>query len=336
MPFRVSLATSLRRLSRRKDALKVGLLVIIVVGFSLLKTEFTSTGNLYALMQTAALLGLVSLGLSLTMIAGEFDLSVGAMVAVAGLITLKLGTASAVGGVAIAAGIGVAVGVLNALIFVWLKVSSLIITLGTMITLSGVGFWMAGGKVVSSGNFDAGVVLDTPLLYLFSLRSLFTLATYLGVYMLMGYTRLGRDVVATGSKRSAATASGARVGLALTLVFSLSALFAAVAGSFLALSLATASATMGANLLLQAVSAAIIGGVALSGGVGNAAGVLVGVLILAALNNGLGLLGASSSAILFANGIVLLSVVLLEGGGNGGAHSGRLFQVEGSTFSGGD
>lgn len=293
--------------------LRLVLLAAIVVFFAAIDADFLRPQNIYALFQSFALLGLLTLGLSLTMIAGEFDLSVGSMVAVAGLITVKTGDANILVGVALAAAFGLLVGLANAAIFAWLKVSSLVVTVGTMMTLSGLAFLLAGGRVISMSNYDAGALLDNPILSVFSLRSLITVAAFIIAFGLMRLTRVGRDIVATGSKRTVATASGARVGVSLVIVFCLSGFCAAVAGSLLSISLATASATMGANLMLQGASAAIIGGVALSGGVGGPLGVLTGVLILTALNNGLSLLGTNAPGILFANGLVLLVVVLLDG-----------------------
>lgn len=293
--------------------LRVLLLIAIFIAFSALFENFLNPRNLYALLQSFALLGLVTLGLSLTMVAGEFDLSVGAMLAVGGLITLKLGDPNVGLGIAAALGFGLVVGLLNAAIFSWLRVSSLVVTVGSMMALSGLAFWIADGRVVSFPNFAPGELLDARLLGVFSLRSLITLAAFGLAVLMMRFTKAGRDVIATGSRRAAALASGARVGFSLFLVFCISSVCAALAGSLIALSLASASATMSGNILLQAASAAILGGVALSGGVGGPAGVLVGVLILTVLNNGLSLIGTSASGILFANGLVLLVVVLLDG-----------------------
>ncbi len=306
--------TARSRFSRSlRDVARLVLLVAIVVFFTVADPDFLRPQNIYALFQSFALLGLLTLGLSLTMIAGEFDLSVGSMVAVAGLITIETGDPNVFVGVALAAAFGLAVGLANAAVFAWLKVSSLVVTVGTMMTLSGLGFLLAGGRVISMSNFDAGAALDGPVFSIFSLRSLITVAAFVLAFLMMRFTRVGRDIVATGSKRTVASASGARVGVSLVVVFCLSGLGAALAGSLLSISLATASATMGADLMLQGASAAIIGGVALSGGVGGPFGVLVGVLILTTLNNGLSLLGMSASGILFANGLVLLAVVLLDG-----------------------
>jgi len=292
---------------------RLGLLVLVFAALAVATPYFLTIDNLYALMQTVALLGLVTLGLSMTMIAGEFDLSVGAMVAVAALVTVKLADTSVIGGVALAVAAGALVGLLNACLFSWLKMSSLVITVGMMMVLSGLAFWLADGKVVSTDHFAPGEFLDARLLGLLSPRSLITLTAFAAGWALFRFTRTGRDIIITGSQRTAAVATGARPVFALVVAFVASGMCAALAGALLGLTLASASATLGSTLLLQAASAAIIGGVALSGGVGRPLGVLTGVVTLAALNNGLSVLGASTASVLLVNGLVLLVVVLMDG-----------------------
>ncbi|MBF8644027.1 ABC transporter permease [Pseudomonas pudica] len=307
-------SSRLRFIGGNAGLFRFALLTLVILVFAVTLDSFGSSRNAYALLQAFALLGLVSLGLAATMLVGEFDLSVGSMVAVSGLITLKVGGSDhLLGGVLAAVAFAAAVGLFNALVFAWLRLSSLVITVGTMIALSGFAYWLAGGKVINTENFDAGSLLDDSILGFFSVRSLLTLGMFLLMYLLLKYTRLGRNIFATGSKALAAKASGVSTTRVYIFVFVFSSVCAALAGSLLSISLATASATMGSNLLLQAASAAIVGGIALSGGVGGVGGVLVGVLILTALNNGLSLWGASAAAIAFANGMVLLLVVMFDG-----------------------
>jgi ribose transport system permease protein len=250
----------------------------IIMFFRLIAPNFLSAGNLFALMQAFSLLGLLTLALGLTMIAGEFDLSVGAMVSFAGLCTVKLGQVNALVGISVAAALGLLVGLFNGVLFRSLRISSLVVTVGTMIVLTGLSFWIAGGRVVSYDNLDVSDWLEKALLFAFSPRSILTLFAFFLVWLLLGHTKIGRDIYATGSLRNAAEAAGARVTFSLILVFCLSGMLSAVAGSLLALSLATASATLGNNLMLQAASAAILGGVALSGGIGDAFGMALGDL----------------------------------------------------------
>jgi ribose/xylose/arabinose/galactoside ABC-type transport system permease subunit len=293
--------------------LRLGLLLALVFVFAAWNPAFVSPRNLYALMQSFALLGLVALGLSLTMIAGEFDLSVGSMVAVGGLLTLVVGQQNLVYGMGVALVFAILVGAANAFVAVRFNVSSLVVTVGSMMALSGFAFWLAGGKVISTDNFDLGFALDDPIFAVLSWRSLITLAAFLLIGLFMHYTLAGRDIRVVGSKRQVAAASGARVGLSLLIVFVASAFCAALAGSLLSMSLASAAATTGSNLMLQAVSAAIVGGVALSGGSGTPSHVLIGTLVLTAMNNGLSLVGMGATGISFANGLVLMGIVLLDG-----------------------
>ena len=284
----------------------------ILLFFMLRAPNFVSAGNLFALLQAFALLGLLTLAVGLTMIAGEFDLSVGAMVSLAGLCTVKLGQDNVFLGIVIAALTGLLVGVFNGFLFRYLRISSLVVTVGTMIVLTGASFWIAGGRVVTYGNLDVSDWLEQTILFVLSPRSSVTLIAFFLAWLLLGRTKAGRDIYATGSNRNAAEAAGARVTFSLVLVFALSGLISAVAGSLLSLSLATASATLGTNLMLQAASAAILGGVALSGGVGNAFGMALGAFTLSALNNGLSIMGANSPTILLSNGLLLLGVVLFD------------------------
>jgi ribose/xylose/arabinose/galactoside ABC-type transport system permease subunit len=301
------------RLVSTATLLRLALLTGLIVIFAVWNPTFVNGRNVYALLQSFALLGMVALGLSLTMIAGEFDLGVGSMVAVGGLLTLVVGQGDLLFGMCAALAFAIAVGVANAFIITRFNVSSLVVTVGSMMALSGFAFWLAGGKVISTDNFDVGFALDNPILAIFSWRSLITFAAFLAAGLFLRYTLIGRDIRATGSKRQVAAASGANVELSLYVVFIASAFCAALAGSEVSMSLASAAATTGNNLMLQAVSAAIVGGVALSGGAGAPANVVVGSLILTVMNNGLSLVGMGAMGILFANGLVLMGIVLLDG-----------------------
>ena len=294
-------------------AIRLVLLVGMPVIFGLSVNHYFSQANLYAIFQAFAFLGIIALGLSVTMVAGEFDLSVAAISTVAGLITVKFGGDSASLGILYAVIFGVVVGVANAALLPWLGVSSLVTTVGSMMFLTGVGYWLAGGRVLSYSNLDVSDFLDQSVAGIFSPRSLITIACFVVVSLVLRFTTLGRDLYASGGHRKAAIQSGARVGKALTVGFVISGGLSALGGGLLSLSLATASATMGSNILLQAASAAIVGGVALGGGIGSPLGVAMGVLILTILNNGLGLLNATSTQILLVNGLLLLIVVLLDG-----------------------
>ncbi len=293
--------------------LRILLLIAVPLFFTFNNRYFLTSGNLFALMQSFALVGLVAVGLALTMIVGEFDLSIAPVVSVGGLILAKMGGDSAIIGVCYACAFGLAIGMVNALLVVKLKVSSLVSTLGMMILLSGFAFWIADGNVVPYYNFDASDMLNAPILTILSPRILITIAIFFAIYLVLSFTRTGRDIFATGSHRQSAMMSGANTTLAIFFAFGCSGLFSALAGALMSVSLATGSPTLGDSLLIQAASAAILGGVALTGGVGKAQGIATGVFILAALNNGLSLSGVSSAVSQLVNGAVLGIVVLING-----------------------
>jgi ribose/xylose/arabinose/galactoside ABC-type transport system permease subunit len=288
--------------------LPIGLLMI----FFFLNHDFLSVGNIYALMQAFALLALVTLGISMTMVAGEFDLSVGAVSAVAGLVLVKTGEAHPILGIAFALAAGVVVGVVNGALTRVLRVSSLVTTLGTMILLNGLAVWLEGGKVLAYNNFDEADLLDQAIGGIFSMRSLVTIGCFVLVALMLSFTRLGRDIRAAGSHRKAAEMAGSNVSLALYAAFALSGGLAALSGALTSISLSTASSRFGGDLVLQAATAAIIGGVTLTGGVGTPGGIACGAMTLAILNNGLSLLGVPSSTILLLNGTMLFIVLVTD------------------------
>jgi ribose/xylose/arabinose/galactoside ABC-type transport system permease subunit len=286
--------------------------LVLLLTFFLLRRDFLSVGNLYALMQAFALLGIATLGISMTMIAGEFDLSVGAVAAVTGLVLVKTGESHPVLGILFALAAGGIAGLANGAITRSLRVSSLVTTLGSMILLNGLAVWLEGGKVLAYNNFDEADMLDSAIGGLFSMRSLIAIACFLLVAMMLRYMRVGRDIRAAGSHRRAAEMAGSNVSLALYSAFALSGVLAALSGALTSVSLSTASSRFGTDLVLQAATAAIVGGVTLSGGVGTAMGIASGVMTLTILNNGLSLLGVSSSTILLLNGTLLFIVLIAD------------------------
>jgi ribose/xylose/arabinose/galactoside ABC-type transport system permease subunit len=287
--------------------------IALIVVFSAVNRDFFSIGNLYALMQSFALLGLVTLGISLTMIAGEFDLSVGAIAATAGLVLVKTGETHPIMGITFALLAGVMAGLANGALTRVLRVSSLVTTLGTMILLNGVAVWLEGGQVLAYNNFDEADLLDQAIAGVFSVRSLVALCAFGMIAIMLWFTRVGRDVRAAGSSRKAAEMAGANVSLALFVAFALSGVLAALTGVLTSISLSTASSRFGGDLVLQAATAAIVGGVTLTGGVGSPGGIACGVMALTVLNNGLSLLGIPSATIMLLNGGLLFVVLISDG-----------------------
>jgi len=275
--------------------------------------RFLSTATLTSVMQQFATLGLVALGLGLSMVIREFDISVAGMLSLAGVIGVLVGAHDPWLGVAAAIAAGLVGGVVQGLIMVWLRLSSVGVTLGGLLTFGGIAHVITGSKNIVFPDMKAALAVNAPILEVFSVRSLVALGVVVVAAVVIGYTRYGRDIIAMGSDRRASVVAGVDTDRLLVAVFAVSGMLAALAGVLLSYSLATASPVGLAEVLVPAVAAAILGGVSLSGGTGRPLGIAAGVLILALLRSGLQSLGASPFVHDIATGGVLMLVAILDG-----------------------
>lgn len=289
------------------------LAVLAFIAFTVTNPAFINPGNLYSLLQSFAVLALVATGLAIVMIAGEFDLSIAGSIPLAALIAVKVGEAAGVPlGVAAAIAVAVGVGVLNGWLTAHYSVPSLAVTVGTLVLTIGLGFAVAGGKIVTLTDFEPGLWLDQAIAETISPRALIFVVLVVAAGWLMAKTWSGVKIRAVGSDRQRSSASGLPVTRVLILAFVVSGLFAGVAGALQGLTLASGAPGSDEATLLQAVTAAIIGGVALTGGKGSIAGVAAGAMLLAVVGNGLSLQGTSTAIIQLINGGILLLIVVID------------------------
>lgn len=287
-------------------------LVLMVLVFSVMSPGFLTSFNIYSVGQSFALLALIAAGVAMTMLVAEIDLSVSAMASVAGVVTLRAGENNPWLGISVALLVGATVGLINGLAIVLFDLSSLVVTVATLVFLTGLTYLLAEGAAVMSSNFAPGAWLDQQLASVLSPRLIITLVVLFCLGAALTWTRFGRDVIATGSARSLASAAGVPTGPTIVIAFIISSLAASLAGGLLALSLASVPPTVNGNLLLQAVTIAIVGGVALSGGVGSMSGVALGAGIIVVLANGLASVGANTASISLATGLVLFVFLLIN------------------------
>jgi ribose/xylose/arabinose/galactoside ABC-type transport system permease subunit len=200
-------------------------------------------------------------------------------------------------------------------IMVGLGLSSVGVTLGGLLTLSGLTYVLTENTTISYARMDVALLVNDPVLGVFSLRSAVAIAAFAIAAFVMARTRVGRDVIATGSDRRAARVAGVQVDHIIIGVFAVSGMLTALAGSLLSYSLAAASPVALADTLVPAAAAAIIGGVSLAGGKGTPAGIAGGVLVLAVLRSGLTAIGVPPYVHDIVTGGVLLAVALLDAGG---------------------
>lgn len=273
---------------------------------------FFSLGTLFSVMQLFASLGLVALGLGLSMLVREFDLSVAGMFSLAGCIAVITGGANPWLGALLGVAAGVFSGLIQGLIMTRLKLSSVGVTLGGLLTLQGLTYVLSGNQTVSYPNMTVALSLNAPFVQLFSVRSAVALAVFLLAALVMRYTHIGRDVIATGSDRRASRVAGLNTDQILIGVFAASGASSALAGVLLSYSLGAASPAGLSDVLAPAAAAAIVGGVSVVGGRGSPAGIAAGVLTLCILRSGLSAIGVPPYVHDLVTGGILLFIALLD------------------------
>jgi len=275
-----------KSLSRPENLLPLTALSITVVGFILVPT-YTDAGlatfDVYNTLQIFARLGLLALALGLTMIAGEFDLSVVGTYALGAMLTVQAGQEHYAYGVLAALGAGAAIGLLQGCLIAGLKLPSMPVTLATYIALLGLTSALSGGLTKTYSNATVTLWVDQTVLSVFSPRSLITLGLFVLAALVLGLTRWGRELRAVGGDRRASRVAGVRVDRLIIGTFVISGVLSALGGCLLSFSLGSANPDPGVQPLILAAAAALLGGVSLAGGRGHALGLLGGILAVALL-----------------------------------------------------
>jgi ribose/xylose/arabinose/galactoside ABC-type transport system permease subunit len=272
-----------------------------------------TSSTLFSTLETFAASGLVALGLGLTMIAGEFDISVVGVYSLAGCVAVLAGGQNPYLGALAAMATGAAIGVVQGLIVAKLRLSSVAVTLGGMLTCNGLASVLTGNQSISYSNIDVALAIANPVAGPLTIRSIITFAMFALVAAIVAFTRPGRDLIALGSDRRAAATAGVPVGPLLVTIFGFSGLCAALAGALISYSLASASPSGLSDVILPAAAASILGGVSLGGGSGRPLGLMLGVLTLSFLRAGFNALGAPPFVNDLAMGAILLAVGILDG-----------------------
>jgi ribose transport system permease protein len=300
------------------------LLILSVLVMSLIEPKFLGVNNVFNVLRSTSFLMIVAAGQMLVLIVGGFDLSVGAVVALTSTVMATVMarlSATMPGeeglvillGVLAGLGCGLAVGLVNGLCVALLRISPFMVTLGTLSIANGCALLLTNGIPVYGmppafvKEFGQALWLGLPTtLYL-------AVAIALLVWAMQRKTVLGRYIYAIGGNLQAAMVSGVATTRYLVLTYTLCSLLAATTGILLTARLGSGQATMGGNLLmLQSITAAVIGGVSLRGGVGRMEMVALSALFLSIVTNAMNLLRISSKMQLVVLGFVVVIAVALD------------------------
>jgi ribose transport system permease protein len=291
------------------------ILALFAVAFALLPQYATGevgSANVFNVFQSFSGIGLVALGLGLTMIIGEYDLSVSSTYLLGGMLAVKTGGSSPVLGVAVAVAAGLVVGFIQGGLIAKLRMSSIPVTLGGYIALLGLVYVISNSKSINYKDLKVSIHLNEPVLTIFSERSLIAIGIFLAAAAIFTFTWLGRDLRSVGSDRKAARAVGVRVDRIIIGTFMSSAAISCFSGALLAYSLAYATPNRTVGALVVATTAALLGGVSLSGGRGTPLGIACGVLCLGLLSEGLAVTAAAPYVSALVTGGLLLVVTIID------------------------
>jgi len=310
-------AMSGNRLLALVDKYRIFILFVLVFVFmTLFAPRFFNVFNLTSIMKVVAMNACVAIGFTIVMICGQLDLSIGTVITFAGVLGLSLKPSLGYGvSVPIAIFAGAVIGLFNGLLVSKAKISSFIVTLGTMTILQGAIYTVTKGNTISLSTPDAFAVSDflaKPLLPLVTPRILITVFLVVAFEVFMRRTRTGRNFYLVGGNRNTAWLAGIKTDGYTIAAFMLSSTLAAVGGVFFAMESSAATLKMGDQSLMYVISATIIGGTAMSGGKGGVFRSVVAILTLEMLYTGIILFGLGNEVKIFIAGLILATVVLYE------------------------
>ena len=288
-------------------------LVLLVGLLSVLTPHFLSVSNLLNVMEQTSINAVIALGMTFVILSGGIDLSVGSLLALAGVVLAWALQAGWPVPAAILAGlaVGAASGLVNGLLITKGRLPAFIATLGMMSIARGAALVFTSGRPIS--GFGAGFrQLSTARILGVPAPIVITIALYALGHFLLTRTRFGRYVYAIGGNEEATRLSGINAGFHKTMVYVLSGVASGLAAALLTARLNSAQPIAGINYELDAIAATVIGGTSLSGGVGTLHGTLIGALIMGVLRNGLNLLGTSSFFQQIVIGVVIITAVLVD------------------------
>ena len=311
---RSTLQTWFTKPTSKSLVMNVGILIVLSVWLSFATTQFASAGNLTNVIRQISFVGIAACAVTPVMVAGGLDLSVGSIVAVAGVTAAKfivqaqwpLPWAFVVGIIA-----GGVIGGLNAFLVVGMKINPVIATLGTMYIGRGLANVVAGGSPVTGVPLEFN---DLATSFLGSIPTPVVIFVIIAAAMLVmeRKTVLGRWTIASGGNQEAANLSGIPVNRTRVILYVVSGLAAGIAGILINSRVATGDPTSGVGFEFDVIVAVVLGGTAITGGQGTILGSIVGVLIVGVLDNGLNLLGVSTFYQSIVEGAVLIFAVGID------------------------
>lgn len=291
----------------------IALLGFLIVVFGLLNPVFVSSQNLLNILDQTSIIGIVALGMTLVILTGGIDLSVGSIVAFSGIILAK----AVVSGFGIPTSVllclvtGMGLGSINGFFISYVKLPAFIVTLGLMSAARGATLYLAEGRSISGLPIGLNQISSYGVLGISVPALAFILLTIV-LTLFTNFTYWGKYIYAVGGNERAAWLSGVHIERYKMFVYALTGLLCAVSTVVLVGKLSSAQSQAGNMYELNAIAAVVIGGTSLSGGKGSIYGTFLGVLVLGVLQNGFSILNISTYYQQILLGLIIIVAVYLD------------------------
>lgn len=294
-----------------REFLTIGLLIVEIVLFSLLSDVFFTRENLTRILQNCAELAIVSIGMTMVIIMGGIDLSVGSALGVCAIVVGKMLMAGAhpILILLVVMLIGAVIGLVNGGVIASLRMPDIIVTLATMNIWRAAVFALLGGAWITGLPPVFGGILTKKTLGIPNVFIL-VLLMYVIFWYVMTFRPFGRHIYAIGTNQEAARLAGINVLRTRIITYATLGVIVGIASILYTSRMGSVEMTVGADLALQSIAAVVIGGTAITGGRGSLIGTLAGVLFISVMRNGIVILGVPSlleKAIIGT--LILLSVI---------------------------
>ncbi|MEA5004061.1 MAG: ABC transporter permease [Christensenella sp.] len=292
--------------------------IVLFVVLSIASDSFLTESNLINVVRQASPSLIVAIGMTFVLILGGIDLSVGSVACLAGTLAAGFMTTN---GLPVPAGlllgllVGAAIGLINGIIIAKVKIPAFIVTLALMSTARGLALVYTGGRPITNIP-EAALQLGRGYVGAIPVPVIIMIVVVAVAWIVLGSTKFGRHVYATGGNEECARLSGIKVDWTKIAVYTISGFTAGLTGILLTMRLASGQPTLGQGMELDAIAAVVLGGTALTGGKGYIFGTIIGCLFMQLLSNGFNILGISSFWQQVFTGIILLVAVSLYEKGN--------------------
>ncbi len=309
------------------------MLLVVLAVFSIFIPNYFQPAIFTNIIEASSVLGVMSIGLALVIIAGHMDLSVESVAALSAMVMGIIFCSAGIGigwtvqpdwlavpiSLLLALGVGALIGAFNGYLIVKVKMNAFIVTLASYIWVRGLVLAISGGRSAQDlapairwfGIQRLGIYLPN-FTFAIPLTAWIAIACFVVFSFIMAKTPFGRHLTMIGGNENATFRAGIKVGSILVIAFILAGAIAGLSGWLLAVRTSGATANLGVGLLFNAFAAVVIGGVSLKGGVGALPGVYAGVLLLSAINTAINLMGLPANFTQVIHGLLVLAAVLLD------------------------